>query len=151
MADSLKPGLERHSGDGNNRNEPGRDGAETVRSITESGEPCGVENSSRLGRGGRRDENHTGQVGPLQAEGYDSSHWLGSVWWPCRDGKHRRIPARWVDDTGKWQIEPALFPLADGIPNRVGLLKGAGNSIVPQVAAVFVRAFIETEKQGVSQ
>ena len=50
----------------------------------------------------------------------------------CRDGKIRRIPS-----------EPALFPLADGIPGRVGLLRGAGNAIVPQVAAEFVSAFLE--------
>ncbi|MES2706379.1 MAG: DNA cytosine methyltransferase [Verrucomicrobiota bacterium] len=59
---------------------------------------------------------------------------------PCRDGKFRRIPA-----------EPALFPLADGLSFRVGprrsirapLLRGAGNAIVPQVAAGFVQAFLE--------
>ena len=38
------------------------------------------------------------------------------------------------------EIKPTLFPLADGIPGRVGLLKGAGNAIVPQVAAEFIRA-----------
>lgn len=36
-----------------------------------------------------------------------------------------------------------LFPLAPSMPGRVGLLKGAGNAIVPQVAAVFIRAFME--------
>ena len=30
------------------------------------------------------------------------------------------------------------FPLAESIPNRVGLLRGAGNAIVPQVAAEFI-------------
>lgn len=50
----------------------------------------------------------------------------------CRDGKTRRIPS-----------EPSLFPLADGISGRVGLLRGAGNAIVPQVAAEFVSAFLE--------
>jgi len=47
----------------------------------------------------------------------------------CRDGKYRQIPT-----------EPALFPLAHGIPNRVGLLRGAGNAIVPQVAAEIIKA-----------
>lgn len=37
------------------------------------------------------------------------------------------------------------FPLADGIPGRVGLLRGAGNAIVPAVAAEFIRAFLETQ------
>jgi len=39
--------------------------------------------------------------------------------------------------------EPALFPLADGIPNRVGILRGAGNAIVPQVTAQVIGAFME--------
>jgi len=41
------------------------------------------------------------------------------------------------------EIEPALFPLADGIPGRVGLLKGAGNAIVGPVAAVFIESVME--------
>lgn len=39
--------------------------------------------------------------------------------------------------------QPELFPLAHGVSKRVGKLRGAGNSIVPQVAAVFIRAFME--------
>lgn len=58
--------------------------------------------------------------------------WAASILIPCADGKARRVPA-----------EPALFPLVDGVPNRVGILRGAGNAIVPQVAAAFIRAFME--------
>ena len=50
----------------------------------------------------------------------------------CRDGKYRPAPT-----------EPALFPLANGIPNRVGILRGAGNAIVPQAAAEIVKAYME--------
>ena len=50
----------------------------------------------------------------------------------CRDGKYRRIP-----------IEPELFPLSDGVPGSVGMLRGYGNAIVPQVAAEFIGACIE--------
>ncbi len=49
-----------------------------------------------------------------------------------RDGKARRV-------------EPGTFPLADGFPGRVGLVRGYGNAIVPQVAAVFIKAFLESE------
>lgn len=49
----------------------------------------------------------------------------------CLDEKTRRI-------------ESGTFPLADGISNRVGLLRGYGNAITPQVAAVFIRAFVDT-------
>lgn len=56
--------------------------------------------------------------------------WNGpTIAWPCRDGKTRRISA-----------EPAFFPLAHGLPGRVGLLRGAGNAIVPEVAAAFIAA-----------
>ena len=30
------------------------------------------------------------------------------------------------------------FPLAHGVPGRVGLLRGYGNAIVPQVAQAFI-------------
>ncbi len=49
------------------------------------------------------------------------------VFVPCLDGKARRV-------------EPTIQPLAHGVSNRVGLLRGAGNAIVPQVAAEFIRA-----------
>jgi DNA (cytosine-5)-methyltransferase 1 len=45
----------------------------------------------------------------------------------CRDGKARRI-------------ESKTFPLADGFPCRVGILRGSGNAIVPQLAAEFIKA-----------
>ena len=56
-----------------------------------------------------------------------SAHWDAHEWLPCLDGKQRRI-------------EPGTFPLAHGVPGRVGLLRGYGNAIVPQVAAAFIEA-----------
>ncbi len=47
-----------------------------------------------------------------------------------RDGKTRRI-------------ESGIEPLVDGLPGRVGLLRGYGNAIVPQTAAIFIRAVME--------
>ena len=43
------------------------------------------------------------------------------------------------------RIEPRTLPVATGIPNRVGRIRGYGNSIVPQLAAVFIRSFLEAE------
>ena len=48
------------------------------------------------------------------------------------DGKLRIIPT-----------EPSLFPLVDGVPNRVGVLRGAGNAIVPQVGAEVIKAYMQ--------
>ena len=59
-----------------------------------------------------------------------NSFWSGKTIY-CRDGKYRSIPT-----------EPALFPLANGIPNRVGILRGAGNAIVPQAAAEIIKAYM---------
>jgi hypothetical protein len=49
---------------------------------------------------------------------------------PFRNGKQRRV-------------ESGTFPLAHGVPGRVGLLRGYGNAIVPQVAAEFIAASLE--------
>jgi DNA (cytosine-5)-methyltransferase 1 len=38
--------------------------------------------------------------------------------------------------------------VADGLPNRVGRIRGFGNAIVPQLAATFIRAFLEAEEEG---
>lgn len=102
-----------------------------------------------------------------------SDFWSGSRWIYCRDGKHRRIPTESVfqlvadgvsDRVGTgwgdlFETTPGLaeatkgFPLASGEPFKLttvrgsvrpSLLKGAGNAIVPQVAAQFIKAFIDS-------
>lgn len=115
--------LERHSGNGDNRNKPGRQYQESSRSVATSG---------------------------------STDFWSDFNIVHCTDGKSRRI-------------ERGTFPLANGIPremgrgkpelaklvrgaraNRVGRLKGYGNAIVPQVAAEFIRAFLESEAEVMS-
>jgi DNA (cytosine-5)-methyltransferase 1 len=49
----------------------------------------------------------------------------------CADRKSRRI-------------KPGIQPLAHGVSGRVGLLRGYGNAIVPQVAAEFIGAYMDT-------
>jgi DNA (cytosine-5)-methyltransferase 1 len=66
-----------------------------------------------------------------------TNFWTDSIWLPCRDGKARRIsPKR------------EIFPLAHGLPGRVGILRGAGNAICPQTAAAFIESFFEIRKQN---
>ncbi|QHC34137.1 DNA cytosine methyltransferase [Komagataeibacter xylinus] len=78
----------------------------------------------------RADEQPTGERS-LESGSAHSDHggWSGADWIGCRDGKFR-------------PVEPGIFPLVDGFPSRVGLLRGAGNAIVPQVAAAFIQEFI---------
>lgn len=60
-----------------------------------------------------------------------SSPWRDADWIACRDGKAR-------------PTQPGLFPLAARLPGRVVLLRGAGNAIVPAVAAQVIGAYLET-------
>jgi len=65
--------------------------------------------------------------------------WEDCEWIDCSDGKRR-------------PFKPGVRPLADGPSRRVGRvrgdragrMRGYGNAIVPQVAAVFIRAFLES-------
>lgn len=79
--------------------------------------------------GDNRDQ--PGRLNPLAtgstATAGSLGHWGAYDLIPCTDGKTRRI-------------EPSSFPLAHGVPGRVGLLRGYGNAIVPQVAAAFIEA-----------
>lgn len=99
--------------------------------------------SSQCGRGKERENTRGGTIGDSE-EGWTSrrgtssgdnatnSHhgfWSDADWLGCRDGKFR-------------PVEPGAFPLANGIPARVGRLRGYGNAIVPQVAAEFIKAFM---------
>lgn len=61
--------------------------------------------------------------------------WRDPDWLLCRDDRWR-------------PVEPGTFPLADGIPGRMGLLRGYGNAIVPPLAAEFVTAFLESLPEG---
>jgi hypothetical protein len=69
-----------------------------------------------------------GAHGPACEPG--SSPWADLEWLACSDGKAR-------------PTQPGLFPLAHGVPARVGRLRAYGNAIVPQVAAEFIGAMME--------
>jgi DNA (cytosine-5)-methyltransferase 1 len=61
-----------------------------------------------------------------------TNYWSDSEWITCHDGKARRT-------------KPGLRLLVDGMAGRVDLWRSAGNSIVPQVAAEVIAAYLDTE------
>ena len=79
----------------------------------------------------------TNNGGNRQSQGHGRSManlaaWTGAdvEFIPCADGKAR-------------PTQPGLHPLADGLPGRVGQLRAYGNSIVPQAAAAFIKAYMD--------
>ncbi len=70
----------------------------------------------------------------LGQHGLPAVPWRYDTWVRCADGKTR-------------PIEPGTLPLADGVPNRMAQIALYGNAIVPQVAALFVMAFMEAEEE----
>jgi DNA (cytosine-5)-methyltransferase 1 len=135
-------------GDTNNTRSQEREREESNGSPREEGRPtsepgsafrpcefCGYD-------GGEFDEEYLGRYGcpncngegfwpetnftdPVQANPWESLEWL-----PCADGKAR-------------PTQPGIFPLAHGVSGRTMALRGAGNAIVPQVAAQVIGAYME--------
>lgn len=77
-----------------------------------------------------RDKGHDGPTGSHETD-RAGGFWDSAIWIDCKDGKRR-------------PIEPSIFPLAHGVPERVGLLHGSGNAIVPAVAAAFIQEYLVT-------
>jgi DNA (cytosine-5)-methyltransferase 1 len=59
--------------------------------------------------------------------------WSNCDWLPCIDGKAR-------------PVEPGTFPLAHGVAQRVGRLRGYGNALVVPQAQAFIEAYLELER-----
>lgn len=144
----LLPGLEKGNG-----SEGGWSSAKSTGLCSASG--MGDTNLTRL-EGHIRDDSAEGReraTGSVTAPGLQSraleinGFWRDADWLFCRDGKWR-------------PVEPGTFPLVDGAAarlgrvepgvarvassNRVGRLRGYGNAINAQVAAEFVKAYIQT-------
>lgn len=99
---------------------------------------AGLEGYSRNGDDGRQSRRNNaepdGPIGAASAIGHNSAasplngFWQDADWLFCRDGKWR-------------PVEPGSFPLAHGLSDRVGLLRGYGNAINPWAAAAFIETF----------
>ncbi|MBZ7507899.1 hypothetical protein FMJ34_31545 [Klebsiella michiganensis] len=59
--------------------------------------------------------------------------WRDADWLYCRDGKWR-------------PVRPGSFPLANGVPARVGRLRAYGNAINIEAAAAFIKAYMAAEQ-----
>ena len=106
VAHSIQSGLERYSGDGNHRNQSGRDKTESERPV---GSPrlCNTASERLL---------------PPAFTGIHSEKAGG--------GSRHVQPER----SDWWKTEPDVGRVADGVSARVDRLRGLGNAVVPQVA-----------------
>ena len=125
---------------GDDRDQPGRDDAEQVGPVAETGATWGMADAYEPGlQPWERDDQterywHTvaaksvnGMHGPTSPT---NGHWRDADWLFCRDGKWR-------------PVESGTFPLVTGAPARVVRLRGYGNSIVAPVAQAFIEAVME--------
>jgi DNA (cytosine-5)-methyltransferase 1 len=95
----------------------------------------GLEHAQQSGLEGHaghvHDGGQPGRIGAITPRPVAQAGGLGS--WadfdalPCTDGRARRV-------------ESGTFPLAHGVPGRVGLLRGYGNAINPVLTAEFILA-----------
>jgi DNA (cytosine-5)-methyltransferase 1 len=72
------------------------------------------------------------------------SHWGREPLEVGRNAIEGEVTRRGRRRRALWRVKPGLQLLAYGLPNRVGRLGGFGNAIVPQVAAAFIEAYLDT-------
>lgn len=77
----------------------------------------------------REEANHASALRGADAAGPVNGFWRGADWLYCRDGKWR-------------PVRPGSFPLADGVPARVGRLRAYGNAINIEAAAAFIKSYM---------
>jgi DNA (cytosine-5)-methyltransferase 1 len=116
-----------HAGHGGDR---GRDGLRDSEA-----EPDIQTRTSETGATGREDVSGLGTLDVLA----DGSSEYASFW-----DDYDIAECRSLDGTVQYRrVESGTLPLVDGVPERVGRIRGYGNAIVPQLAATFVRSFME--------
>lgn len=99
-----------------------------------SGDNCESNVADTLNQGSQRHGRPINQPIQERREGAQRYPWTSGVWIDCPDGKQRLI-------------EPGVPLLANGVRNRVGKLRGYGNAIVPQVAAEFIKGYMNIDSE----
>lgn len=101
-----------------------------VRSIAKASESGGMANTERSGHesGSIPEGGETTSI--ITQNSKTNGFWRDPDWLYFRDGKWR-------------PVESGTFPLANGIPNRVGKLRGYGNAVNTEVARVFIESVME--------
>jgi len=66
----------------------------------------------------------------------------------CGCGQGTRASLCGQSQPARWESEPGVGRVADGIPNRTHRLRGLGNAIVPQVAAEILTALVMGNDQA---
>lgn len=128
---AIFPGLEVRSGGSQDGRSP-----EETRSTTQlSMFGSGLGNSPGSGFQG---QNGTSEQEQGPGTGSVHAFWRNTRWIPTTDPRTGKTVIRRIP------LEPSLFPLAERVPGRVGILRGAGNAIVPQVAQIFIEAYLAT-------
>lgn len=139
LGDAERARLERLAGNGDDRDEPGRIGAEPTRPAPETNLSSGLADAhgklaretGTLQRGGEQrlaSGNRGGSQG-IDRAGPTNGLWRDADWLGCKDGRFR-------------PVKPGTFPLvaARTFRNRVVALRGAGNAINVAQASEFIRA-----------
>lgn len=158
-----------HDKDGRSRSSvrlPGRGQAQEDVDSSRTGEVCvGMAHAEPLGWGRRCNEDNGGQERSLQTERSAADNdGMGNSTSQGLEGREsepgERSDQRLSAEAGSWsdfyivecrekgtlkyrRVGSRVFPLVNGFPRRVEQIRAYGNAIVPQVAAVFVRAFME--------
>tara|TARA_R110000796_G_scaffold13805_2_gene44484 strand:+ start:552 stop:1460 length:909 start_codon:yes stop_codon:yes gene_type:complete len=92
----------------------------------------GNTDNQRLQGSRARRESARRSIADGQCRPSGGGHWADANYLPCIDDKSR-------------PVEPGTYPLAHGLPGRVGRLRAYGNAIVPQAAAAIITAYMEID------
>jgi DNA (cytosine-5)-methyltransferase 1 len=97
-----------------------------------TGADISTKRETKDARGGYRNEHDVRSPRQVGVEwcGPTNGYWRTADWLRCKDDKWR-------------PVEPSAFPLAYGVANRVGLLRGYGNAIVAPQAEEFIKAAMQ--------